>query len=114
MTFTVSEILLLVDAIRAAKQVSPDVPASALPAVLAAIDKQRTRKLPKKSWQNKSTLFWLLVKLEEIGEETTQAIIDGRARMRLEEDGFITLESTRVTEVLGGIDCSATGRPGSV
>jgi hypothetical protein len=93
MTFTRAELLLLVAGMNAAKDFCSPLQASVLPAILVATEQEWSRKRPLKSGTYKRTLFTLLLKLEDLGAETVQAIIDARARFR-EQEGVVKLEHT--------------------
>jgi hypothetical protein len=82
MTFTLAELLLLVAGMITAKDFCSPLQASVLPAFLVATEREWSRKRPLKSGGYKRTLFTLLIKLEDLGEETVQAIIEARARFR--------------------------------
>jgi hypothetical protein len=93
MTFTRAELLLLVAGMNAAKNYCSHLRASVLPAFLVATEREWSRKRPLKSGSYKRTLFALLIKLDDLGEDAVQAIIEARARFR-EHEGVVNLERT--------------------
>jgi hypothetical protein len=82
MTFTRTELLLLSAGVITAKDFCSPLQASALPGFLVATEREWSRKRPLKSGTYKRTLFTLLMKLDDLGEKTVQAIIESRARFR--------------------------------
>jgi hypothetical protein len=87
MTFTRAELLLLVAGMSAGKKICLDFQASALPDFLPVTERKWAKRHPEKSGHYKRTLFTLLLKLEDLGEQKVQAIVDGRARFHEQGDG---------------------------